>query len=356
MGLQSLSIRRFRCFASADLDLSPRLNVILGKNASGKTSVLEALYLLSRGRSFRTAYLDAAVQQGSAGFALSARVMSQPFPIEIGLARQREFLEAKIAGKAVTALSRLAAVFPVQLLDDQANQLINGGPKYRRQFLDWGTFHVERCFYQTWQSYYRVLKQRNILLKANRSENEVAVWDMELAKHGEQLSEIRGRYLLDICPRAIKSAEQALDGVSVSIDYRRGWPVGVPLAESLRMCAKRDRMFGVTHVGPHRADFAIRINGRLAQESVSRGQGKVLAAAFLLAQADFYQSESGLSCTLLVDDLAAELDAEHLRRVLLRISEVGAQVIMTAIESLPALHETADAMFHVKQGDCYRMV
>ncbi|MDE2069761.1 MAG: DNA replication/repair protein RecF [Gammaproteobacteria bacterium] len=356
MGLQSLSIRRFRCFASADLDLSSRLNVILGKNASGKTSILEAFYLLSRGRSFRTAHLDAAVQQGSAGFLLAARTISQRFPMEISLARQDGVLEAKIGGKAVKGLSQLAAVFPVQLLDGQANQLINGGPKYRRQFLDWGTFHVEQRFYQTWYGYCQALRQRNILLKANRPKAEVAVWDVELAKHGEELSEIRQRYLQNLCPHALKSAEQSLDGVPVSIEYRRGWPVGMRLAEALQIWAKKDRMLGVTHTGPHRADLAIRVNGRPAQEAISRGQEKVLAAAFLLAQADFYQRESRLSCTLLVDDLAAELDADHLRRLLQRISEVGAQVIMTAIESLPALNETAGAVFHVKQGNCHRMV
>lgn len=356
MGLQSLSMRWFRCFASTDLDLSPRFNLILGKNASGKTSILEAFYLLSRGRSFRTAHLDAVVQQGSAGFLLAARAISQHSTLEISLARQDGVLEAKIAGKTVKGLSQLAAAFPIQLLDGQANQLINGGPKYRRQFLDWGTFHVEQRFYQTWLSYCQALRQRNILLKANQPKAEVAVWDVELTKHGEVLSEIRQRYLHDLGPRVLKFAEQSLDGVPVSIEYRRGWPVGVPLAEALQIWAKKDRMLGVTHMGPHRADLAIRVNGRPAQEAISHGQEKVLAAAFLLAQADFYQRESGLSCTLLVDDLAAELDADHLRKLLQRISEVGTQVIMTAIEPLPTLNKTADAVFHVKQSNCRRMV
>lgn len=356
MGLKSLSIRRFRCFAAADLDFSPHLNVITGQNASGKTSILEALYLLSRGRSFRAPHLDAAAQHGGTGFQLTGQAVSQHVPMEISLTRLGGFLEARIAGKTVKSLRQLAATFPVQLLDGQANQLINGGPKYRRQFLDWGTFHVEQRFYQEWHGYSQALKQRNTLLKANRPEAEVTVWDTELVKHGEELSDIRQRYLEDLYPRALRFAEQSLDGVSVSMEYRRGWPVGIPLAEALQMTSKKDRLFGVTHMGPHRADLAIRVNDRPAQEIISRGQEKVLAAAFLLAQADFYQRESGCSCTLLVDDLAADLDADHLGRLLQRIDEVGAQVIMSAIESLPALNATADAMFHVKQGDCRRMV
>lgn len=356
MGLQSLSLRLFRCFAAVDLNLSPHLNVIEGKNASGKTSILEALYILSRGRSFRTAHLDATVQQGCAGFLLTAQAISQPLPMEISLARQDGHLEVNIAGKVVKGLNQLASVFPVQLLDGQANQLINGGPKYRRQFLDWGTFHVERRFYRTWHSYRQALRQRNILLKATRSGAEVAVWDVELVKHGEELSEIRQRYFQDLCPHVLEFAEQSLDGVSVSVEYRRGWPMGIPFAEALQMWAKKDREFGVTHIGPHHADIVIRVNGQPAQNAISRGQEKVLAAAFLLAQADFYQRESGLSCTLLVDDLAAELDADHLKRLLQRIGEVGTQVIMTAIESLDTLNEAAGAVFHVKQGDCHRVV
>lgn len=356
MGLQNLSIRQFRCFTAADLELSPRLNIIEGKNASGKTSILEAIFLLSRGRSFRTGHLNTAMRENSSEFLLSGRVAGHPSPIDISLARKDGFLKAEVAGKATDTVSQLASVFPVQLLDGQANQLIHGGPKYRRQFLDWGAFHVEPSFYDTWRRYSRTLKHRNAFLKTRRPKSEISIWDVELAKYGERLDEIRQRYFRDIQLRVIECAEQSLQGSTLSLRYRRGWQEDVSLADALRLTAKRDSALEATHSGPHRADVDILVNGKAAQETISRGQEKVLAAAFLLAQAALYQEQTGLSCTLLVDDLAAELDAEHMVKLVQSIREVGAQVIMTTIERISLLPDSDRAMFHVEQGKCHAMV
>lgn len=356
MGLKNLSIRQFRCFTSVDIELSPHLNVIRGKNASGKTTILEAVFLLSRGRSFRTAHLQTTLREGSAKFQLAAMLAREFAPIEISLTRKDGFLEPKVAGKATPTLSELAYLLPVQLLDGEANQLIQGGPKSRRQFLDWGAFHVEPTFYETWQRYHRALRHRSSLLKTNHSLNQIALWDIELAIHGEKLDEIRRRYFQGLRSQVVELAVQALGGVDISLGYRRGWSEGESLTEALRISLNRDRLTGITHAGPHRADLVIHVDGRPAQETTSRGQQKVLAAALLLAQADLYQKQTGLACTLLVDDLAAELDVDHLERLLQSIRKVGNQVVMTSIEPLPIPTETGTAWFHVKQGECRPMV
>jgi DNA replication and repair protein RecF len=358
MGLQNLSIRHFRCFSAVDLEFSPHLNVIEGKNASGKTSILEAIYLLSRGRSFRTANLETATQDGNNKFLLAARIASQLTKIEISLTRHDRSLKPRVAGKAIETLSQLAALLPVQLLDGEANHIIRGSPKYRRQFLDWGAFHVEPLFYETWRRYHRALKQRNSLLKAARppKDKDAETWNVELAAHGERLNEMRQQYLRNLCGRAIALAEQSLEGISISLGYQRGWSEDIALVDALRTSSKRDQLIGATQTGPHRADLIIRANGKRAQEAISRGQEKVLAATLLLAQASLYQQQRGLSCTLLVDDLAAELDAKHLGSLLKRIKEVGSQVIMTTIEPLPKQGHIDTAVFHVKQGKCLSVV
>ena len=356
MGLQNLSIRYFRCFAAVDLELSPHLNIIEGKNASGKTSILEAIYLLSRGRSFRTARLENVIRDGDHKFLLAAKVVSQLAKVEISLAKHEGSLKPKVAGKSIETLSQLSALFPVQLLDGEANQLIRGGPKHRRQFLDWGAFHVEPLFYETWKRYHRSLKHRNSLLKRDRSQKEIEIWDIELAAHGEKLNEIRQQYLQDFRTHAFGLTGQSLENVPVSLAYQRGWPERMSLVDALRASSKRDQLLGVTQVGPHRADLVVRANGERADETLSRGQEKVLAVSLLLAQASLYQQQTGLSCTLLVDDLAAELDADHMSRLLEQIREVGNQVIMTAIEPLQNCGDTGTAVFHVKQGECSRVV
>lgn len=356
MGLRHLSIRQFRCFPAVDIELSPQINVVAGKNASGKTSILEAIFLLSRGRSFRTPQLETALRQGEEEFYLAATIANRASTVDVSLKRRNGLLQPTIASKSAATLGQLAALFPVQLLDGQTNMIIQGGAKYRRQFLDWGAFHVERLFHETWQKYHRALKQRNVLLKGNRRGDDLSAWDAELAQYGEQLGRIREQYLHDIYESILELTKQTLDGSAISIRYIRGWAEGSSLADSLLATSKRDRLLGTTSSGPHRADLAIQINGRPAQEIISRGQAKILAASLLLAQATFYQRQLGVSTTLLVDDLEAELDTEHLTVLLQRIREVGSQVILTTIEPHSMVTGSAAAMFHVKQGNCVKMI
>lgn len=356
MGLKHLSIRQFRCFPAVDIELSPQINVVEGKNASGKTSILEAIFLLSRGRSFRTPHLETALRQGEEEFYLAARIANRASIIDVSLKRRNSLLQPTLAGKNAATLGQLAAIFPVQLLDGQTNLLIQGGARYRRQFLDWGAFHVERLFHETWQKYHRALKQRNVLLKGSRHGNDISAWDAELAQYGEKLSRMREQYLRDIYESILELTKRTLGGVVISIRYVRGWAEGSSLAESLQATSKRDRLLGTTCSGPHRADLAIQVNDRPAQEIISRGQAKILAASLLLAQAMFYQRQLGASTTLLVDDLAAELDTENLTVLLQQIQGVGSQVILTTIESQPVVTGSAAAVFHVKQGNCVKML
>lgn len=356
MGLSHLSIRQFRCFPAVDIELSPQINVVEGKNASGKTSILEAIFLLSRGRSFRTPHLETALRQGDEEFYLAARITNRASSVDVSLKRRNGLLQPRVAGKSAVTLRQLAALFPVQLLDGQANLLIQGGARYRRQFLDWGGFHVEPRFHEIWQKYHRALKQRNVLLKANRHQDDISVWDAELAQYGEELSRMREQYLNSIYGYIFELTERTLDGATISIKYIRGWGEGGSLADSLLAASKRDRLLGTTYLGPHRADLAIQVNGQPAQEIISRGQAKILAASLLLAQATFYQRQSNASTTLLADDLAAELDTEHLTMLLQRLREIGSQVILTTIEQHPAVTGLAAAVFHVKQGNCLKMI
>ncbi|MDE2091517.1 MAG: DNA replication and repair protein RecF, partial [Gammaproteobacteria bacterium] len=246
--------------------------------------------------------------------------------------------------------------FPVQLVDSQAHLLVNGGPRYRRQFLDWGVFHVEPDFFPAWQRYRRILRQRNALLRSGKPTRELTSWDRELISSGEILDRSRRDYLAVFASQAARWARQALGEMEVGLEYRPGWPDDLSLQEALKGSADRDRQTGTTQVGPHRADILIKVAEKAAQARVSRGQEKVLAGALLLAQAALYRSIRGRACTLLLDDLAAELDAAHLARFLDMVDETSAQVFLTAIEPSPLITTKADRVFHVKQGEISRMV
>lgn len=356
MGLLGLSLRDFRCFAVAELTLSRRYNLIVGENASGKTSLLEAAFLLSRGRSFRASRMASLVRTGSGGFRVAGGVEG-PFGLtHLGVGREGGLLRARVGGRNARGLAELAQTLPLQLVDSEAYLLISGGPERRRQFLDWGVFHVEPEFFPAWRRYHRALRQRNALLRRAGSDGEIGSWNEELDANGQVLDRSRTDYLNTFVSSAAEWSGRALGGLAVDLDYRRGWPEGQSLSKTLAESLQRDRQQGATQAGPHRADLVLRVSGWPAQGRVSRGQEKALAGALYLAQMATYRAATGMACTLLLDDLSAELDKGHLERFLELVDDSGAQVLITAIEAPPALQRRADVMFHVKQGEISRVV
>ncbi len=352
MSLRRLAIEDFRCFSTAELELDSRFNLILGQNASGKTSLLEAFYFLAHGRSFRSARPEPLVRTGQRGFQLTGRLVEQQREIPIGLARQGGQLQARLDGRPVKALAELAHILPVLLIDAEAHRLLDDGPRRRRRFLDWGTFHVEPGFLDTWRRYQRALRQRNSLLREHAPVRSLQAWDQEVSQAGEALDSQRASYLSLLAPVAAALGQAALGLDDVRLEYRRGWAADLSLTETLAAGLRRDRQFGSTQAGPHRAELVIRAEGVRAQDRVSRGQHKVLAASLILAQSRVFSQVTGRVPCLLLDDLAAELDTTHLTRLLdLLLSQPG-QLLFTAITpaGLPAGLLQAARVFHVEQG------
>lgn len=356
MALSRFSLRDFRCFESVELDLSPRANLIYGDNASGKTSLLEAVFFLSRGRSFRTSKADNLVRHGAEGFTLSGQASDTSGTVPVGIARTPAGLEARVAGAPAQSLAQLAERVPVQLLDSSAHQLIEGGPRNRRQFLDWGVFHVEPSFLAAWRRYQRALKQRNALLRQRAADALLKTWEPELVAAGLQLDQSRQAYLNQLEPVAVAWASRLLGGLDLKFRYLRGWGEGKSLEEALEANRNRDREQGSTQSGPHRAEVVIEIDGLPAQQQVSRGQQKVLAGALLLAQAAYLHQAVGRQCLLLLDDLAAELDAGHLTRFLDLVQETQAQTFLTSVEEARLPHWAEARRFHVEQGKITQVV
>ena len=356
MSLSRLQLRDFRCFVDLELDLSPHANFIDGDNASGKTSLLEAVFVLSRGRSFRTSRTENLVRHGAEGFLISALAQDAAGSTSLGLARQGTGLEARVGGAPVQSLAELTERLPVQLLDSSAHQLIEGGPRHRRQFLDWGVFHVEPSFLPAWRRYQRALKQRNALLRQRATEALLKTFEPELAQAGALLDQHRRAYLAELEPVALAWAERLLGKLELRFRYLRGWGEGKSLEEALEHGRARDRDLGATQSGPHRAEIALEIQGLPAQQQVSRGQQKVLAGALLLAQAAYLRKARGRQCLLLLDDLAAELDAGHLGRFLELVRETEAQVFLTSVEDtrFPAWKDAR--RFHVEHGKISKRV
>jgi DNA replication and repair protein RecF len=360
MPLDTLSIDRFRNLKPARFSCSPRLNLFIGPNAAGKTSVLEALYALGRARSFRTRQLAKAIQIGASQFEIVGKVVADGGRrIPVGIRQTEKQLLARIDGRPVQRLSDLAALFPVQWLGGNLQRLIEEGPAYRRHYLDWGLFHVKPGHMGVWQRYQRLLKQRNAGLRHGRPAAEIRAWDAALTGAAEELHAYRVDYAADLAP-SVQAVVEGLLGPEQGLElrYRAGWGRAVSYAEALGASLEKDRELGFTRVGPHRADLAIMIGGSPAMEQLSRGQQKLLVIGLKVAQAQLLREKTGAVSLFLVDDLGAELDKSNQCRIIELLNALGAQVFATAID-LPdvAGWELPDAKrFHVKHGMVSEMV
>jgi DNA replication and repair protein RecF len=337
--LSRLQVTDFRCLHSAELELDPHFTLISGPNASGKTSLLEAMYVLGRGRSFRTRRLEHLIRHGVERFVVFGEVDTAHRRVPMGVEGSRAGIRAQIDGDKPSSLAELALQLPVQIIDPEVHHLIEEGPSRRRRFLDWGVFHVEQSFVGHWQRYQQVLKQRNSALKAHQPRAIVSVWDSDLVRSGELLSAARARYVSALSPRA-EAIGRNLLGMELTLSYRSGWAKDQSMAEALQQSWNHDQEAAATQIGPHRAELAIRLDGTAVKDRISRGQQKLLAAALLIAQLKLFPEGSPVQPSLLLDDPAAELDDERLAGLIREVSSQSVQLIVTTLHGeFPAFGE-----------------
>src|SRR5271166_4123263 len=232
MALGRLQVTDLRCLQSVEITLDSRFTLISGPNASGKTSLLEAIYVLGRGRSFRTRRLEHLIRRGTQRFVVFGEVERPDRRIPIGVEGGAEGMRARVAGAAAASLAELALLLPVQVIDPEVHKLIEEGPNRRRRYLDWGVFHVEPGFVTSWQRYNQVLRQRNAALKARHAKALVSVWDAELLRLGQELNDARCRYVARLAEQ-VQGLTRLLLGMDLELGYRAGWPRQLGFAEAL---------------------------------------------------------------------------------------------------------------------------
>ena len=353
MRLAELRIERLRCIDEFVLELPQGWTAFVGANGAGKTSILEAVYLLSHGRSFRGGARDALSRIGSPGFAVFGRfARDDGVERRLGLARTQGRLEARIDGESAS-LASLVESSAVVCFEPGSHELIIGAADERRRYIDWGVFHVEHDFLRGWRRYQRALRQRNALLRDLEHADQLVPWELEMAETGERLSRSRSAYVERLRPVLAAVLAVFLPELGEPIlAFDPGWRDGIPLADALVEARGRDRERGHTSRGPHRADWSIGFEAAPRREHLSRGQQKLCALAFVLAQARLHADACGEWPVLCFDDLASELDLPHQERVLDQARRSGAQVLMTGTELPRPLAMTSPALsvFHVEHG------
>lgn len=304
--------------------------------------------MLGRGRSFRTRQTGRLVQRGQSGFAVYGEVPTSSGQRRLGVSFDAGHLTKRVDGQDATGMAALAEILPIHSLDPSSHQLVEGAPTERRRFLDWGVFHVEHTYLDSWKRYRRILSQRNAALKAGATGAALRSWTTALLESGGAVDASRRSYVGRLSPLISEFGQRLLDQ-PLSIEYRAGWAKGQSFETALAASERRDLVSRTTEVGPHRADLEIHLAGRRLQDEASRGQQKLAAASMVLAQLVAGAAEAG-SPILLVDDPAAELDARSLGRLLELLERLPAQIVLTALSAEHLVPAPGYPVFHVERG------
>jgi len=351
--LSTLHIHNLRNITEARVDFCQHFNVLHGANGSGKTSVLESIYLLSTGKSFRSNQVSKIIQENKQNFTLFGKILLENQQnTTLGFSRSITTNEVKFNGESVKKRSEVTKQLPVLVITQDSHKLIEGGPSTRREFLDWELFHVKQDFLQVWQNYRKLLKNRNMALASNASQSEIEAWNVGLAQFGLLYTNYRMDYIDELIPIFEKYLRKLLGEVDVTIRYIFGWNKEIELIDCLNKQYEKDKYSHRTEYGPHRADFRVLLDGKDAKDTVSRGQQKLIVYALNLAQSEIFKNQTGKQALLLFDDLSSELDSNHLKRLLNLLDTEFSQVFITTanLESIPLEILKTFSVFHVEHG------
>lgn len=347
VGIQNVRIIRY-------LNIAPGrgLNIFIGPNGSGKTSVLEGIYLLGRGRSFRGRIYKTIITQGEDNCVVSALVDDGAGArLRIGIERGKHGGCVKVGTKEVRQASELAKNLPLLFLSPDSQRLLTEGAKKRQHFLDWILFHVEPTYFDLLYRYLRVLRQRNAVLRQAGGKDLLKIWNEELGNLGELIDKYRRKSVEVLSPILHQYLGNVLN-IDVVMEYSSGWDRNMPLVEVLNNRLESDEKLGYTLRGPHRGDLNFLLQGSPVSQRLSRGEAKRFVFALVLAQARCLIEQANIIPVVLIDELIAELDKQSIYAIFQTLMMLKTQVFITAVSEQQINKNMLDEakLFHVEQG------
>ena len=397
--IERLQISHLRNLTQISLEPAA-CNIIIGANGSGKTSLLEAIFLLSRGKSFRHHQPKRYIQHHQNNTTVHAKLNDSR---TLAIQKQADATTIlRLNQTTVYNQSILTEQLPTLLIDPSTMDMLEQGSASRRQLLDWLVFHMKQGFHPQWMAYQRLLKQRNSLLKSTRHLTQVQLaelksWDKGLSNHAALIHHYREQVFTEWQPYFAKSIVQLLPSYAeqLSLSYNAGYDTSVALDVQLNERLEQDLQLGYTRIGNHRADIHVywrsdeSVNDQTtdartaasahsvqtklptlkeqAANVLSRGEKKLLITALRLSQLPLLLNDEERSDSLnddlsskatpvvLLDDITAELDDRAIEILLSTLAKLPCQVFMTSLtdDILPLVNElwSQPNVFHVKQGE-----
>ena len=357
MKVESVKIYGFRNLTGVDgelnLEFNGGVNVLRGLNAQGKTNMVEAIYFCATAHSHRTSVTNEMIRFGgehariqiitardTGGYANKVNVLLR------NTGKNRAIKSAAVNGVAVGKLEDLLGVLYCVIFSPEDLSLIKAGPSERRRFMDMELCQVNRVYFYELKQYYKILKQRNALLRSLQKNNTahlletLELWDAQLAECGERIAVIRRIYVEELNVLAAK-IHHGLCGEELQASYKPSSPPN-ELADKIKKNRYRDIQTGTTNTGIHKDDITFLLNGLDSRVYASQGQQRTAALSLKLAEVELIRREKGENPVLLLDDVMSELDNKRQEQLIENIGGIQTFITCTTAENIFKIKKAAE--------------
>ena len=355
MFVSTLQIADYRNIEWADVELKNGINILYGQNAQGKTNFLESVYMCSTGRSHRTKFDRELVKFDKKESHVRVYVQKNNTSEKIDVHIKKDDKKGvAVNGIPLKKLGDLFGTLYGVIFSPEDLQLIKSSPGERRKFMDIELCQLSNVYYYNLQQYYKILKQRNNLLKEITKkpslEETLFVWDSQLIDFGRKIIESRRKFILKINEIASKKHDEITNGSEkLVVEYKPNTDEE-NFEKKLTENIKRDIYLGSTSVGPHKDDISFLINGSEVKTYGSQGQQRTAALSAKLAEIEIIKTETGETPVLLLDDVLSELDEGRQYYLMESIKDIQTIITCTGIEDSIKKYVKKAAVFNVENG------
>ncbi|VAW44180.1 DNA recombination and repair protein RecF [hydrothermal vent metagenome] len=358
MQLTQLKINGFRCYESLDLTFDQRINVFSGANGAGKTSVLEAIYFLSTGKSFRSKRSKNLINHNSNELTVFAQYNDKDkFKNKIGVSLNKALKKnIKFNSQKISNQSEIAHTLPVVSIDPDSYLFLDKPPQYRRSFLDWLVFHVKPEYLKIWSRVSRCQKQLNTLYKEKR-QDQLGHWEKLYIEYADQLTEMRQAVFTELRDLIYIKVQLIIPELAeLEISFYQGWSKENTLAEQIQKDREKNLVYGNLNQGVHKMDIKNSIIHKPAHENLSRGQKKLISIIYYLSYIELLSTQLKINPILCLDDMDAELDTEKTKILCDFIQNSSNQAFISTVDpnKLMALLKKT-CLFHVEHNQISRL-